>query len=128
MMAYVVQNSSIELMLMLALSGQWEVLGIKFSSCTRSPAEKFTLIEGCSVKMTSNHDNNSDGPQEDQEGRCRRVDWNLGMDYSRDLLRYLAWRSSILLNMTKIGHQRAVFTCYTSGTLQVSTPAHVPPE
>lgn len=99
MMAYVVQNSSIELMLMLALSGQWEVLGIVFSSCTRSPAERFALIEGCkhSVKMTSNHGNNSDGPQEDQEGRCRRVDWNLSVNYSKDLLRYLAWRSSILL-------------------------------
>lgn len=117
-------------MLMLAISGQWEVLGIVFSSCTSSPAERLSLIEGCKhgVKMTSNHGNNSDGPQEDQEGRCRRVDWNPRVDYSKELLRYLAWSSSILLRMTKIGHQRVVFTCYTSGMLQVPTPAHVPPE
>lgn len=115
---------------MLAISGQWEVLGIAFSSCTRSPAERFALIEGCKhgVKMTSNHGNNSDGPQEAQEGRCRRVDWNPGVDYSKELLRYLAWPNSIPLRMTKIGHQRVVFTCYTSGMLQVPTPVHVPPE
>lgn len=54
-MTYSFKNHSIELVLMLTLSGQWEVLVMTFSSCTRSPEKGFAVIEGCKhrMKMTS---------------------------------------------------------------------------